>query len=62
MQELKIRAQSPDPKVRGPLMGTSAGGVQYETADGIQKELNRGALAARIKEWRNALKRSLTGG
>lgn len=52
MMELKIRAQSLDAKVRGPLMGTSAGGVKFETIDGEEKELTSPMLAARINEWK----------
>lgn len=54
MRELKIRAQSLDPKARGPLMGTSAGGVKFETIDGEEKEMNSAALAARINAWKDA--------
>lgn len=55
MRELKIRAQSTDPKVRGALLCSTAGGVKWETAiNGDEKELFAGALDARIKEWRKA--------
>lgn len=57
MRELQIRAQSTDPKIKGPLVSSTAGGVKWETSvKGIEKELFSGALDARIKEWRKAQK------
>jgi hypothetical protein len=54
MQLMKIRAQSPDPAIRGPLMSSTAGGVKWEDADGNERELSSSLLKARIREWKKA--------
>lgn len=52
MAELKARADSPDPRRKGPLLSSVAGGVKYEDSNGTEKELTAAQLAARIGEWR----------
>jgi hypothetical protein len=54
MTELKVRADSSDPRLKGPLLSSVAGGVKYEDSNGTEKELNAAQLAARISEWRKA--------
>jgi hypothetical protein len=54
MRELKIRAQSTDPKLKEPLVSSTAGGVKYEDADGDEHELNSNQLQSRINAWKKA--------
>jgi hypothetical protein len=54
MSELKIRAQSNDPKLKGSLVGTTAGGVKYEYGGGDERELVPEQLRARINFWKEA--------
>jgi hypothetical protein len=55
MAELKARADSPDPRRKGPLLSSVAGGVKYEDSNGTEKELTAAQLAARIGEWRRRI-------
>lgn len=57
MAELKARADDPDPRRKGPLLSSVAGGVKYEDSNGAERELNVAQLQARISEWRKAVAR-----
>jgi hypothetical protein len=54
MAQLKIRADSTDPKVKGPLLCSVMGGVKYEHSSGDERELDSPKLQARINEWKKA--------
>lgn len=52
MAELKVRADSNDQRLKGPLLSSVAGGVKYEDSNGTEKELTAPQLQQRINEWR----------
>ena len=54
MAQLKIRVDSNDAKLRGPLVSSTAGGVKYECLKGDERELDSEQLRGRIREWKKA--------